>query len=117
MVSVGLVAPLLCIPPYIEFAQSTTCCRAGCYKHGPVCLVTEILHAFGFAGYINEFEFVDDHRGGKLVVELNGRYDDHILLGFTVGSCDICIPCGIQLVIVGGWLACGGGHLRTTFAP
>jgi len=25
------------------------------------------------AGYIGEFEFVDDHRGGKLVVELNGR--------------------------------------------
>ena len=27
-----------------------------------------------FAGYIGEFEFVDDHRGGKLVVELNGRW-------------------------------------------
>lgn len=26
-----------------------------------------------FAGYIGEFEFVDDHRGGKIVVELNGR--------------------------------------------
>ena len=25
------------------------------------------------AGYIGEFEFVDDHRGGKIVVELNGR--------------------------------------------
>jgi small subunit ribosomal protein S15Ae len=24
-------------------------------------------------GYINEFEFVDDKRGGKIVVELNGR--------------------------------------------
>jgi len=24
-------------------------------------------------GYINEFEFVDDHRAGKIVVELNGR--------------------------------------------
>eukprot|EP01059_Diplonema_ambulator_P014081 TRINITY_DN248_c0_g1_i1.p2 TRINITY_DN248_c0_g1~~TRINITY_DN248_c0_g1_i1.p2 ORF type:complete len:131 (+),score=52.86 TRINITY_DN248_c0_g1_i1:93-485(+) len=24
-------------------------------------------------GYINEFELVDDHRGGKIVVELNGR--------------------------------------------
>jgi small subunit ribosomal protein S15Ae len=29
---------------------------------------------FGFtAGYIGEFEFVDDHRAGKIVVELNGR--------------------------------------------
>lgn len=25
-------------------------------------------------GYIGEFEFVDDHRSGKIVVELNGRY-------------------------------------------
>lgn len=24
-------------------------------------------------GYIGEFEYVDDHRGGKIVVELNGR--------------------------------------------
>ncbi|KAJ7555051.1 hypothetical protein O6H91_05G020100 [Diphasiastrum complanatum] len=26
-----------------------------------------------YAGYIGEFEFVDDHRAGKIVVELNGR--------------------------------------------
>lgn len=25
------------------------------------------------AGYIGEFEYVDDHRSGKIVVELNGR--------------------------------------------
>ena len=25
-------------------------------------------------GYIGEFEVVDDHRAGKIVVELNGRY-------------------------------------------
>jgi small subunit ribosomal protein S15Ae len=24
-------------------------------------------------GYIGEFEFVDDHRAGKIIVELNGR--------------------------------------------
>ena len=24
-------------------------------------------------GYINEFEYIDDHRAGKIVVELNGR--------------------------------------------
>ena len=28
---------------------------------------------FFFSGYIGEFEFVDDHRSGKIVVELNGR--------------------------------------------
>ena len=26
------------------------------------------------AGYIGEFEYVDDHRAGKIVVELNGRW-------------------------------------------
>jgi ribosomal protein S8 len=26
-------------------------------------------------GYIGEFEYVDDHRAGKIVVELNGRWD------------------------------------------
>ena len=28
---------------------------------------------FFFVGYIGEFEYVDDHRAGKIVVELNGR--------------------------------------------
>ncbi|THU65989.1 hypothetical protein C4D60_Mb05t09480 [Musa balbisiana] len=26
-----------------------------------------------YSGYIGEFEYVDDHRAGKIVVELNGR--------------------------------------------
>lgn len=26
-----------------------------------------------FAGYIGEFEIIDDHRAGKIVVNLNGR--------------------------------------------
>ena len=26
-----------------------------------------------YAGYINEFEYIDDHRAGKIVVELNDR--------------------------------------------
>ena len=26
-----------------------------------------------YVGYIGEFEYVDDHRAGKIVVELNGR--------------------------------------------
>lgn len=26
-----------------------------------------------WTGYIGEFEYVDDHRSGKIVVELNGR--------------------------------------------
>ena len=28
---------------------------------------------FYFLGYIGEFEFIDDHRGGKVVIELLGR--------------------------------------------
>ena len=28
---------------------------------------------FYYVGYIGEFEYVDDHRAGKIVVELNGR--------------------------------------------
>ena len=28
---------------------------------------------FLFKGYIGEFEIVDDHRSGKVVVNLNGR--------------------------------------------
>ena len=31
----------------------------------------ELIHSN--AGYIGEFEYVDDHRSGKIVVELNGR--------------------------------------------
>lgn len=27
-----------------------------------------------FSGYIGEFEEIDDHRSGKIVVQLNGRY-------------------------------------------
>ena len=33
-----------------------------------------IIFCFGcYTGYIGEFEYVDDHRSGKIVVELNGR--------------------------------------------
>ena len=31
------------------------------------------LYHIQMAGYIGEFEYVDDHRSGKIVVELNGR--------------------------------------------
>lgn len=29
--------------------------------------------SFFFSGYIGEFEEVDNHRSGKIVVQLNGR--------------------------------------------
>jgi ribosomal protein S8 len=28
---------------------------------------------FFYSGYIGEFEIIDDHRAGKIVVNLNGR--------------------------------------------
>lgn len=46
---------------------------------------SEIHHCYAFAsslmeqrtvlisGYIGEFEVIDDHRGGKVVIQLNGR--------------------------------------------
>lgn len=33
----------------------------------------DCVENFIVLGYIGEFEFVDDHRSGKIVVELNGR--------------------------------------------
>lgn len=36
-------------------------------------VVIKFLQVMMRHGYIGEFEFVDDHRAGKIVVELNGR--------------------------------------------
>jgi small subunit ribosomal protein S15Ae len=36
-------------------------------------VVIKFLSLMQKHGYIGEFELVDDHRGGKIVVELNGR--------------------------------------------
>ena len=46
-----------------------------------------------FAGYIGEFEYVDDHRGGKIVVELNGRY----YIAQTIGDSTSSISCKLSL--------------------
>ena len=35
--------------------------------------LTMCTHSFRCTGYIGEFEIVDDHRAGKIVVYLNGR--------------------------------------------
>lgn len=45
-----------------------------CQQQQTVCRLR--LHCI--AGYIGEFEYVDDHRGGKIVVELNGRSDQQL---------------------------------------
>mmetsp|Transcript_19507 Transcript_19507/g.42658 ORF Transcript_19507/g.42658 Transcript_19507/m.42658 type:complete len:131 (-) Transcript_19507:161-553(-) len=36
-------------------------------------VVIKFLQVMMKHGYIGEFELIDDHRGGKIVVELNGR--------------------------------------------
>ncbi|CAL5229335.1 g12641 [Coccomyxa viridis] len=36
-------------------------------------VVIKFLQVMMKKGYIGEFEYVDDHRAGKIVVELNGR--------------------------------------------
>lgn len=37
-------------------------------------LIPHKNHAYDFStGYINDFEFIDDKRSGKIVIELNGR--------------------------------------------
>ena len=33
----------------------------------------QLLTSFRSSGYIGEFEIVDDHRSGKIVIQLNGR--------------------------------------------
>ena len=41
------------------------------YRDGRGYIIILTLHLF--LGYIGEFEQVDDHRSGKIVVQLNGR--------------------------------------------
>ncbi len=47
-------------------------------------------------GYIGEFEYVDDHRLGKIVVELNGR----------LNKCGVISPCfDVDVKEIEGWKA------------
>ncbi|KAG2618833.1 hypothetical protein PVAP13_3NG141344 [Panicum virgatum] len=47
-------------------------------------------------GYIGEFEYVDDHRAGKIVVELNGR----------LNKCGVISPCfDVGVKEIEGWTA------------
>ncbi len=42
-------------------------------QEGGIANLDLMIFFFFSAGYIGEFELVDDHRAGKIVVELNGR--------------------------------------------
>jgi small subunit ribosomal protein S15Ae len=48
-----------------------------------------IVVAYFASGYIGEFEVVDDHRSGKIVVELNGRLNK---CGVISPRFDIALP-------------------------
>ena len=41
--------------------------------HEVQCFIYRNIADFTFLGYIGEFEEVDDHRSGKIVIQLNGR--------------------------------------------
>lgn len=54
-------------------------------------VVIKFLQLMQKHGYIGEFEFVDDHRSGKIVVELNGRLNKCGVMSprYDVGSHEI----------------------------
>jgi len=39
------------------------------------------------SGYIGEFEIIDDHRAGKIVVNLTGRINKVDILGLVESCC------------------------------
>ena len=49
-----------------------TCCIYVCFKSSCL-LISSVLPS---SGYIGEFELIDDHRSGKIVVTLNGRLNN-----------------------------------------
>merc|ERR1719398_38961 len=54
-------------------------------------VIVKFLQVMQKHGYIGEFEIVDDHRGGKIVVNLNGRLNKVGVISprFDVGVKDI----------------------------
>ena len=65
-------------------------------------VVIKFLQLMQKHGYIGEFEFVDDHRAGKIVVELNGRLNKCGVISprYDIGHSEVCVC---------GWGVTGGG--------
>lgn len=42
-----------------------------------------------FSGYIGEFEIIDDHRAGKIVVNLTGRLNKVNILLLKLSCCQV----------------------------
>lgn len=51
--------------------DSYTCSDS--FPWGSICFICRNIADSSFPGYIGEFEEVDDHRSGKIVIQLNGR--------------------------------------------
>lgn len=49
-------------------------------------VIVKFLHVMQQHGYIGEFEEVDDHRSGKIVIQLNGRINKTGTLGLEVDA-------------------------------
>ena len=60
-------------------------------------VIVKFLQVMMRHGYIGEFEIVDDHRAGKIVVELNGRLNKCGVISprFDVGinQVNLCFSC------------------------
>lgn len=69
-------------------------------------VVIKFLQLMQKHGYIGEFEFVDDHRAGKIVVELNGRLNKCGVISprYDIGHSEVRKGCASQQ---GAWLAQG----------
>ncbi|KAK4689093.1 small subunit ribosomal protein S15Ae, partial [Tremellales sp. Uapishka_1] len=54
-------------------------------------VLVKVLSVMQANGYIGEFELIDDHRGGKIVIQLNGRLNKCGVISprFNVGVDDI----------------------------
>lgn len=64
MVSFSILIPIFLLASLFPFFYSF---------HPNFVLFHFLSFHFFFLGYIDEFEIVDDHRSGKIVVQLNGR--------------------------------------------
>ncbi|KAL0489640.1 ribosomal protein S22 [Acrasis kona] len=59
-------------------------------------VIIKFLQVMQKHGYIGEFELVDDHRSGKIVVELNGR----------INKCGVISPrYDVQITEIEKWIA------------
>ena len=80
-------------------------------------VIVKFLQVMMRHGYIGEFEIVDDHRAGKIVVELNGRLNKCGVISprFDVGINQVNFFTGFELTsVVGFFCVFPAGHGNRT---